>query len=394
MEYPIGWISALAKVGWRPCERRKMGPQTRLFVYLCAAQAGCLAAGLWAHYQLVSAMESAAAAQVAAAAATPGNASSQANQESTDSSLVYPLSFFWICGLQCVAAWLLLQRVNGQQHKKDQQSHEETLLTAKELVRTRDAVIFGLAKLAESRDPDTGHHLERIALYATRLASALRRHPKYRNVVSLSFVRMIGISSALHDIGKVGVEDSILLKPGKLTDVERFRIQIHTTLGGDCIRQIEQRLGNSNFLQMAREIAFFHHERWDGNGYPHKLKGEEIPLSARIVAIADTYDAMAVKRVYKEAYPHEVCVDRIRREAGQQFDPDLVEVFLTIEQQFRDIAQSFSQDQPGTTQFDSEFIAGSAGDSRRSERRPDEVTARPAEITGATRQEHVSVTAG
>jgi response regulator RpfG family c-di-GMP phosphodiesterase len=216
---------------------------------------------------------------------------------------------------------------------------------------------------------------------------------------------MIGISSALHDIGKVGVEDSILLKPGKLTDVERFRIQIHTTLGGDCIRQIEQRLGNSNFLQMAREIAFFHHERWDGEGYPHKLKGEEIPLSARIVAIADTYDAMAVKRVYKEAYPHEVCVDRIRREAGQQFDPDLVEVFLAIEQQFRDIAHSFSQEH-AESQFDSAFIA--AVDTSRPERKPapdrerarsndansKELTERPAETADVKRQGQATTTAG
>lgn len=385
-----------------------MGPQLRLFVYLCAAQASCLAVGLWTHYQLIKATEADSAAKMAAIASDPlagTPESSTGGTSSSDATMVYPLSFMWICGLQCVAAWLLLHRVNGQHFKKEQQSQEENLLTAKELVRTRDAVIFGLAKLAESRDPDTGHHLERIALYATRLASALRKHPKFRNVVSLSFVRMIGISSALHDIGKVGVEDSILLKPGKLTDVERFRIQIHTTLGGDCIRQIEQRLGNSNFLQMAREIAFFHHERWDGQGYPHKLKGEEIPLSARIVAIADTYDAMAVKRVYKEAYPHEVCVDRIRREAGLQFDPDLVQIFLSIEQQFRDIAQSFSQEHTAT-QFPSTL--GDSAESGGSERRPamdrqlpihpdpsgQPIAERPLDMVEAVLQETTTTTAG
>ncbi len=385
-----------------------MGPQTRLFIYLCAAQASCLAAGLWTHHRLLCAITPESA--IATGAVTSADSlevfpTSPAGSELSDPILVYPLSFLWICGLQCVTAWLLLHRVNGQQCKKEQQSHEETLLTAKELVRTRDAVIFGLAKLAESRDPDTGHHLERIALYATRLASALRRHPKYRTLVSLNFIRMIGISSALHDIGKVGVEDSILLKPGKLTDVERFRIQIHTTLGGDCIRQIEKRLGNSNFLQMAREIAFFHHERWDGEGYPHRLSGEDIPLSARIVAIADTYDAMAVKRVYKEAYPHEVCVDRIRREAGQQFDPALVEVFLGIEQQFRDIAHSCSQGQ-AESHFDSAFIA--AVDNRRpdhrgaqerdrgrtQERGVADLHAKPLEVLDTVPLEPVTTTAG
>jgi response regulator RpfG family c-di-GMP phosphodiesterase len=199
-------------------------------------------------------------------------------------------------------------------------------------------VIFGLAKLAESRDPDTGHHLERIALYSTRIAQAVRRHPKFRDVVTAQFVRTIGISSALHDIGKVGVEDAILLKPGLLTDAERHRIQVHAALGGDCIRQIERRLGNSTFLSMAREIALYHHERWDGQGYPHGLKAEDIPLAARIVSIADVYDALSVKRVYKEALPHEVCIDKIRREAGKQFDPDLVEVFLSIEPQIAEIS--------------------------------------------------------
>ena len=130
-----------------------------------------------------------------------------------------------------------------------------------DLLRTRDAVIFGLARLAESRDPETGDHLERVALYATRLASALRRDPRYRGQLTSSFVKLIGISSALHDIGKVGVEDSILLKPGELEEAERRMMQLHAEIGGKCVCEIESRLGRSNFLQMAREIAFCHHER-------------------------------------------------------------------------------------------------------------------------------------
>ena len=144
----------------------------------------------------------------------------------------------------------------------------------------------------------------------------------------------------LHDIGKVGIRDSILLKPGKLERQERPLMELHATIGGKCIRDIESRLGKSNFLKMAREIAFNHHERWDGSGYPKGLCGDEIPLAARIVAIADVYDALSTKRVYRAALSHEQCVEFIRREAGRQFDPALVEIFLTLEAEFRNIAEN------------------------------------------------------
>jgi len=214
------------------------------------------------------------------------------------------------------------------------------------LVRTRDTIIFGLAKLAESRDPVTGQHLERIALFSTKLAAAMRREKEYRQVVTPSFVHLIGISSALHDIGKVGIEDSILLKPRLLTDAERQRIQEHTLIGSDCLRQMEQRLGASNFLQMANEITLYHHERWDGAGYPHGLAGEDIPLAARIVAIADVYDALASERVYKSAAPHDDCVKFIKENSGTQFDPKLVEVFLKIEAQFFEISERLQERTP------------------------------------------------
>ena len=170
----------------------------------------------------------------------------------------------------------------------------------------------------------------------------MRRLPRYRDVVNANFVSNIGVSSALHDIGKVGVEDSILLKPARLTHEEHFRIQAHTQLGGECIRQIERRLGGSNFLEMAREIALHHHERWDGTGYPVGLVREEIPLAARIVAIADVYDALRSKRVYKEAKPHDECVRIIREDAGSHFDPGIVEVFLAIQHQFREISERYT----------------------------------------------------
>lgn len=323
----------------------------RVVALMIAAQAICLIFGLWLQDQFLVASAKWQATQQAASEASGLNATADDQREEpiTADALLGAmlgsrlLGFIWICGLQSIVAYLVLTRMYVQHEQREMQSHEENLLRAKELVRTRDAVIFGLAKLAESRDPDTGHHLERIAMYATRLASAIRRHSKYRKFVTPSFVRTIGISSALHDIGKVGVEDAVLLKPGRLDDDERFRMQIHTTLGGECIRQIEQRLGNSNFLEMAREIAFCHHERWDGDGYPVGLVGQEIPLSARIVAIADVYDALASRRVYKEPYPHERCVEIIRAEAGKQFDPQLVEIFLSIHEQFREIGTKFAE---------------------------------------------------
>jgi HD-GYP domain-containing protein (c-di-GMP phosphodiesterase class II) len=155
-------------------------------------------------------------------------------------------------------------------------------------------------------------------------------------------VKLIGISCALHDIGKVGVPDSVLLKPGPLTDEERSQVQLHAAVGGDCIREIELRLGGSNFLQMAREIAYSHHERWDGSGYPYGRSGEDIPLAARIVAIADVYDSLSTTRVYKPPYPHEKCVSFIRDESGKHFDPRLVDVFLRMEAEFHQISRQFA----------------------------------------------------
>ena len=251
------------------------------------------------------------------------------------------LTLIWTCALMSVAVYMVLARFHDAARRTQKRSAADTLRQAQNLIRTRDAVIFGLAKLADSRDPETGDHLERISVYCTTLASALQRHPEFSREVTPALVRLIGISSALHDIGKVGIEDQILLKRGALTQAERARMQLHTTIGEDCLRRIEQRLGSSNFLQMAREIAVAHHEWWDGNGYPNGLKGEAIPLAARIVAIADVYDALSSKRVYKRAYNHDECAEIIRGQAGKQFDPRLVEVWTTVEQRFRDIARQY-----------------------------------------------------
>jgi response regulator RpfG family c-di-GMP phosphodiesterase len=249
------------------------------------------------------------------------------------------ICFAWIVALQAGAAWLVLARASEADYRKQSQTESVSLQRYNDLLRTRDAVIFGLAKLAESRDADTGNHLERIAIYSTRLASALRRNSPYRNQISSQFVQLIGISSSLHDIGKVGIADSILMKPGRFAEEERLMMQLHVAIGGKCVQDIETRLGQSNFLQMARQIALCHHERWDGKGYPEGLAGEEIPLEARIVAVADVYDALSTKRVYKEAIPHRRCVEMIRGEAGKHFDPVVVEAFLQIEADFAEVVK-------------------------------------------------------
>ncbi|MCA8991166.1 MAG: HD domain-containing protein [Planctomycetaceae bacterium] len=301
-------------------------PMVTLAVKICFAQVVLLALGLWIREQFSATLLSAEGGDVTA----------------MDRWLIQVIAFMWICGLQATGTCFLLYRAFQSQDEAVQFNREQGQAAARELVRTRDAVIFGFAKLSESRDPETGRHLERISMYSVKLASALRNHPKYCRQITPAFIRTIGVSSVLHDIGKVGISDSVLLKPGKLTEAERAHIKIHTTLGADCIREIERQLGNSEFLHMAKEIALSHHEWWDGNGYPNGMKGEEIPLAARIVAIADVYDALSVHRVYKEAYPHETCVEEIREGAGTHFDPTLVDVFLRIESDFRLIARRFA----------------------------------------------------
>lgn len=205
-----------------------------------------------------------------------------------------------------------------------------------ELLRTRDAVIFGLAKLAESRDDDTGEHLDRIRRYVELLARELSRTMPELDERQIA---TLGLTSSLHDIGKVGVPDAVLLKAGALNPDERAVIQKHPLIGGDCLMAIRERLPDDHFLDAACEIAFAHHERWDGRGYPFGLRGEEIPLSARIVALADVYDALTTRRVYKPAMPHERAREIILHASGTQFDPRIVQAFLACEDQFRAISQ-------------------------------------------------------
>ena len=202
---------------------------------------------------------------------------------------------------------------------------------------TQSAAILGFAKLTEYRDMDTGKHLERIREYTRVLAIALARLPKYAGYITPDYIEDLCLSSVLHDVGKIGVEDALLLKPGKLTPEEFEKIKRHATLGGEALRAVDLEVKLESFLTIGKEVAFSHHERWDGGGYPAGRKGEQIPLSARLVAVADVYDALTSKRSYKNALPHDEAVKIIVGERGTHFDPDVIDVFVANTETFQRI---------------------------------------------------------
>ena len=219
---------------------------------------------------------------------------------------------------------------------------QEVAKRTAEVMAIQDVTIMAMASLAETRDSDTGNHIRRTQHYVKALALKLRDNPRYEPHLTDRFVSMLFKSAPLHDIGKVGIPDRILLKPGKLTPEEFELIKTHTTLGRDAIQAAEDQLGMKvDFLKMAKEIAQSHQEKWDGSGYPEGLKGESIPLAARLMALADVYDALISRRVYKEGMSHEEAVALIREGSGKHFDPDLVSAFLEIHEEFRAIAQRF-----------------------------------------------------
>lgn len=204
-------------------------------------------------------------------------------------------------------------------------------------LETRDMAIFAMAKLAESRDPETGAHLERVRSYSRVLAQTLAATPSMQGRIDAEFIRLIYLTSPLHDIGKVGIPDCVLLKAGRLSDDEFEVMKSHTMLGAATLDAALKVFPGVKFLLMARDVALTHHEQYDGSGYPHGLKGEEIPLCGRIVAVADVYDALTSKRVYKAAFSHQIAKSMILKESGSHFDPSVVGAFVASERQFLDI---------------------------------------------------------
>ncbi len=205
-----------------------------------------------------------------------------------------------------------------------------------QIARTQMATIFSLAKLAQSRDDDTGRHLERVQVFCKILAEELAKHPDFKDKITEDFIEDMFQASPLHDIGKVGISDLILLKPGKLTEEEYEVMKTHTQIGAKTLEEVKHRFSGNTFIETGMLIARYHHERFDGTGYPVGLSGEEIPLCARIMSIADVYDALKTKRAYKEAYSQEKCIQIIREGSGTQFDPRLVQAFLNVADKFYD----------------------------------------------------------
>lgn len=230
---------------------------------------------------------------------------------------------------------------------QDENTHLEHLVRQRtaELVKVQDATIAAMASLAEARDNETGHHILRTQHYMKALAIALQSHPRFAAQLTAENIEWLFKSAPLHDIGKVAIPDHILLKPGKLTHEEFEQMKLHTVYGRDTILSVEKVLGGTNtFLTFAREIAYGHQEKWDGSGYPQGLKGDAIPFAARLMAVADVYDALISRRPYKEPFTHEAAFALLRQGRGSHFDPDVLDAALVIEQEFLAIQRRFADE--------------------------------------------------
>ncbi|TAN44560.1 MAG: bacteriohemerythrin [Nitrospirae bacterium] len=217
-----------------------------------------------------------------------------------------------------------------------------TTKATKELEESHRAIIFSLANLAEWRDPETGYHLERTRNYGVLLARELRKKEKYKNIIDEQFISDLYNAAPLHDIGKVGVRDSILLKEGKLTQEEFEIMKKHVLIGKNILRDVIEKFNiNRPFLVMSKNIAAYHHERYDGSGYTKALRGDDIPLEARIYAVCDSYDAIRAKRPYKEPITHEKAIEFIVKDKGRHFDPDMVDAFISCEKEFMEVFETY-----------------------------------------------------
>jgi putative two-component system response regulator len=241
-----------------------------------------------------------------------------------------------------VATHLLLKTSADFLRDKNAFLEDEISKRDRAMTAIQDVTILAMASMAETRDSETGNHIRRTQHYMQALAEKLKSNPRFSAFLTDRNINTLFKSAPLHDIGKVGIPDRILLKPGSFTPQEFEIMKTHTTLGWDAINNAELMLGTkAEFLTMAKDIALSHQEKWDGSGYPQGLKGDAIPVSARLMAVADVYDALISRRVYKEGMPHEAAVAIIQQGKGQHFDPDMVDAFTDIHEEFRAIAARF-----------------------------------------------------
>jgi putative two-component system response regulator len=212
----------------------------------------------------------------------------------------------------------------------------------REVMAIQDVTILAMGSLAETRDSDTGNHIRRTQFHVKTLAEQLKEHPRFRHFLDDATINLLYKSAPLHDIGKVGIPDRILLKPGPFTPEEFEIMKTHTTLGREAIEHAEKRLGTEvDFLKYAKEIAYGHQEKWDGSGYPEGLGGDDIPISARLMAVADVYDALVSRRVYKDGMSHDQARAILIEGRGRHFDPDVLDAFLAREEEVLLTAGSF-----------------------------------------------------
>lgn len=245
---------------------------------------------------------------------------------------------FQIAELQArINTHLKIRRLQRELERYNRELEMRVAAQVKEISESQMATIFALARLAESRHLDTGKHIERTRIFCRHLAIRLRQRAGFQPLIDEQFIDNIYHASPLHDIGKVGIRDSTLLKPGRFSPEEYDEMKKHTIIGARTLEAVRSRYPNNSFLVMGIEIARSHHEKWDGSGYPDRLAGPAIPLSARIMAVADVYDALRSPRTYKPAYPHRVARDIIMEEAGKHFDPDVAQAFLDLESEFEEI---------------------------------------------------------
>lgn len=235
-----------------------------------------------------------------------------------------------------------LERKNETLKRYNEHLEEIVHEKVKEISASQIATIHALVKAAETRDDDTGAHIERTSLFCKLIAEELYEEGIYKDIVNNAYAENMSMASPLHDIGKIGIRDSILLKPGRLTEDEFEIMKTHVIIGHDTLSSVVKFHPENTFLKFGMEISLFHHEKWDGSGYMSGHSGEEIPLSARIMAISDVYDALRSKRVYKEAYTHERTFRIIADGSGVNFDPKLVESFKKLNLSFRDIFDKLS----------------------------------------------------
>ncbi|TFH92694.1 response regulator [Vibrio ouci] len=264
--------------------------------------------------------------------------------------------------LKPISPPILLSRISTHLKLRgamDELSHQNEILEDRvkerthELEALQDATIQAMASLAETRDNETGNHIRRTQNYVRILAEELVSKGHYQDQLSPESIELLFKSAPLHDIGKVGISDSILLKPDKLTDDEFAIMKSHTSIGREVLRNVESSIDfECDFLTFAIEIAYSHQEKWDGSGYPEGLSGYDIPLSARLMAIADVYDALISERVYKPAFPHEKAMQIIKEGSGVHFEPLLVDIFLAVEDEFRTVASTFRDEGFDSDSFD------------------------------------------